>query len=312
MNKCCVKWLKDGHLEEDDGYGGYDEYSFRNRCDGSCGRDHPKITLSFDVERKVVLVTLSHQLDPFCKIFLQRCVEDTAWPQSTMSYELDGFLRENRTQIRQALKQYHLIEVASGALAASDLVQSEQMEEETRAANRARIEQHQAILDESGTLEEVLSNELGGYLDFISLYCMSRVSHKFHKGAKRIVSERLRTAKFSIIPRIDGMKQNGPDKLDGYEPRYRKQEQVDLEFDDEQNARMDVFVTTIEIQHIFAGIAAFCRLARATITVTMITVIIAGRSTKRTMWVRFSSCIGIRIQGEFLCTNSSYHHWGYF
>eukprot|EP00978_Attheya_sp_CCMP212_P023397 scaffold71588_cov47-Attheya_sp.AAC.3 len=167
-----------------------------------------------------------------------------------MSYELDGFLRENRTQIHQALKQYHLIEVASGALVASDLAQSEQMEEETRAAKRARIEQHQAILDESEscTLEEVLSNELGGYLDFMSLYCMSRVCHKFHNGAKRIVSERLRTAKFSIIPLVDGMKQYGPDKLDGYDSltfetgdiddpvwRYRMQAKVDVEFDDEQN-----------------------------------------------------------------------------
>eukprot|EP00978_Attheya_sp_CCMP212_P046450 scaffold393146_cov47-Attheya_sp.AAC.1 len=34
MNKCCVKWLADGPLEEDDEYGGYDEYSFRNGCDG--------------------------------------------------------------------------------------------------------------------------------------------------------------------------------------------------------------------------------------------------------------------------------------
>jgi hypothetical protein len=92
MYKCCVKWLADGPLKEDYGYGDFDEYSFRNGCDGRCGRDHPKITLSFDAKRKVVLATLSHQLDPFCKIFLQRCAEETAWPQSAISYELDGFL----------------------------------------------------------------------------------------------------------------------------------------------------------------------------------------------------------------------------
>lgn len=116
FNTCCVKWLVDGNDRGYDPWGGRDEYSPRNGCDGRrCNRAHPCIRLSFDTANKQTVATMSHRLDPFVNCLNNLVEEERAWPHSATVYHLNGYLRANET----ALREYdgfgrHLIKVERG------------------------------------------------------------------------------------------------------------------------------------------------------------------------------------------------------
>jgi hypothetical protein len=260
FNRCCVRWLADGDFngEEDfDGYSSgdsdYYDSSFRNGCKGGsrCTGDHPKITLSFDRKQNVTLATISHQLDPFCNYFSQRCAEETARPQSAMVYKLGGFLRPNLTKLQENFSS-HLITVSRKAVASSDRAQAKMQE---RIAKRVRIEQ--PVFDR---LEEVIDiallHRLASDLDPISILCMSRTCRMFLKKARQIASQRLRSTRLSITPLVDGMEQHGQSKMNGYDSerfersgddcivwRYDKRNMIDLVFA-EQDDENGVFCPT--------------------------------------------------------------------
>lgn len=150
VSRCCVKWLADGKFT----YNEYaDEYSFRNGCQGNCGREHPRVVLSFDAGRKTTIATLSHpELSPFQRYFQERMNEDTAWVYDRSSYDLDGFIRENQKELRtQQHFGAHLVTIAAGALEASDIAQRAQ--EEERPSKRAKtftIATNAAVLEGLG------------------------------------------------------------------------------------------------------------------------------------------------------------------
>jgi hypothetical protein len=214
FNRCCVKWLVDGNYTWDEFQ---DEYSFRNGCQGNCGREHPRIVLDFDVTRKVTTATLSHpELAPFQRYFQERVNQETAWVRDRSSYELNGFIRENQTKLRT--QQYfgsHLVTVANGALEASDAAQREQLEE-ARPAKRPKTSSATDVdvLEKAMTIV-LRDKSLGEELDLFSLYCLRQTSRFFRSMAMEIATSRLKAAKFYIIPLTDGMEKSG-DMLDGF------------------------------------------------------------------------------------------------
>jgi len=123
----CVKWLADGNYTPNEW--DYDPYgSFRDGCMGNCGREHPRLVLSFDAATKTTVATVTHpELLPFQNYFEERVNEETAWVRDRSSYDLNGFIRENLTNLRtQRHFGRHLVSVADGALEASDAAQREQ------------------------------------------------------------------------------------------------------------------------------------------------------------------------------------------
>jgi hypothetical protein len=119
-------------------------------------------------------------------------------------------------------------------------------------AKRARIEQ--PVFDR---LDEVINiallHRLASDLDPVSILCISRTCRMFLKKARQIASQRLRSARLSITPLVDGMEQHGESKMDGYDSEtfeisgddfeqyvwsYEKRNKIDLVFaeqDDEKN-----------------------------------------------------------------------------
>lgn len=216
FNRCCAKWLADGNYTVwGDGYGDdyVDEYSFHNGCNGNCGREHPRVVLSFDAERKSTIATISHQLDPFQRYFQERMNEDTAWIRDRSLYELNGFLRENDTKLRaQGHFGSHLVSIENGALEASD---SAQREEDERPAKRPKTTPVAADLLEK-VMDIFLLEGRAQEFDLFSLYCMRQTSRLFRRIATQIATSRLKTANFHITPLVDGVEQYGDDKFDGY------------------------------------------------------------------------------------------------
>lgn len=72
----------------------------KSGCNG-CNRDHPFITLRFDVTTKSTIAHLSHRLDPFVQFMNSLVAEEKAWPQSASEYQINGYLRPNLTLFRQ-------------------------------------------------------------------------------------------------------------------------------------------------------------------------------------------------------------------
>ena len=101
FDRCCVKWLIHGRIQHDE-YGGFynDPFDPPSGCN-SCSRDHPYITLRFDVTTKSTIAHLSHRLDPFVQCMNGLVAEGKAWPQSASEYQINGYLRANITLLRQ-------------------------------------------------------------------------------------------------------------------------------------------------------------------------------------------------------------------
>lgn len=213
FNRCCVKWLADGPLSYEGEYD--DPYSCRNGCRGDCGREHPTIELDFDTGRNITTATLTHpELAPFRQYF-QQCIDNgTAWVRDRSSYDLNGFLRENQTKLRrQDNFGSHLVTIAAGALEASDAAQLQALEEPpakrpktTGLENTSLFEDTMNVVNLSGTFEEDL--------DLFSIYNLRETSKFFRRMAMQIATNRLKTAKFYIMPLINGMIQQDMERAD--------------------------------------------------------------------------------------------------
>ena len=223
FNRCCVKWLVDGPLDDDP----VDEYNPRNGCT-RCSRDHPCITLGFDKNKNATTAILTHLLDPFLNYFDWLVAEGRAIRITRTKYHLDGYLRSNLT----ALQSYsgfdgHLIKVERGACKASDEAQTAELEERdsgTRAKKCRRL--NGSIYSEKldpDSLEKVLNIAMNERLkldlqnDPFSLYCMRSVCKIFKEKSESIASEKMKTLNLSITPLVNGTTQYGESKLDGYD-----------------------------------------------------------------------------------------------
>jgi hypothetical protein len=241
FNRCCVKWTADGNYSDDE----FDEYSFRTGCHGPhhCRRDHPQITLSFDAESKVTTATISHRLDPFLAYFEARLANETAWPdpflayfeaclanetawpQSETTYQLDGYLRQNMTDLHAQRFGSHLLKVAPGALEASDAayVQEEQERKDTntRATKRARIGSGGSTetfdrMEEAMDIAVLHRLQQDLEVDPLALHCMRQTSKMFHKTATAIAVRKIESLDLALTPLVDGMERHGDDKFDSY------------------------------------------------------------------------------------------------
>jgi len=254
FNQCCVKWLADGNTNSSgDGYG-YDQYSFRNGCAGRCNRDHPTITLSYDQENGT-LATVSHLLVPFLNYFQQRIHLETAFPKSRWQFHLNGFVRENLTDLkRQRGFGGHLVKLLlTNTLEDSDKAYNQQIDgEQQLKQKRARVEMDMNTFEEA--MDVVLLHRLQEDLevDPMSLHCMRKTSLLFRTIASGIAVKKMKSLNISVTPLVNGLEQHGEDKIDGYDSenwksaggcdydigqvyRYDKMDKKELEYREEES-----------------------------------------------------------------------------
>merc|ERR1719223_362027 len=107
--------------------------------------------------------------------------EDTAWPYSKTVYELNGYLRENMSDIKSRGKfGFHLISIGRGELEKSDssqkleqqLLLQQQEEKEFPKKKKPRLSLSNGAAPELvSEAKRIGALHLGDYFDPFSLYC---------------------------------------------------------------------------------------------------------------------------------------------
>lgn len=163
----------------------------------------------FDEERTITIAVLSHRLSPFTAILDGREKEGSAIRKSLLYYELQGYLRENLSQLQRNHERGglgpHLVNVAMGALKKSDNVQKRKSE----AAHQA----HQQAIVPFDRLEEVLDIarlvRLGDDLDVMSIYSLRLASKSLGLIAARMARHRMQQTQLTVCPLVDGCSLSG-------------------------------------------------------------------------------------------------------
>ena len=226
FEKCCPRWLANG--KQDIALGssqGAKSHSLA--CPGGCHKVHPSITLFFDSEKSLTLAILSHRLDPFILYLEQRVSQGTARRKTSLYYEIDGFVRENRSKMRlQQIFGSHLVDLALGALQDSDLAQKNYLEKEMfKKQRKTKICPSIAQLQES--LEICFLHGLDEYLDVMSIYCFGRSSKSCRQIANCMARKRMKETRLIVSPLVDGH------FLDGYSV-FRRSDHLPTVFQKEQ------------------------------------------------------------------------------
>lgn len=260
FNSCCVKWLIDGNIQyHDDEYGVFYNgcpFDPPSGCSGEgCNRDHPCITLRFDVDTKSTIAHLSHRLDPFVHYMNSLVAEGKAWPQSASEYQINGYLRPNLTNLRNHDGfGGHLVKFELADVTASDAAQRLELEEKemnNRAAKCPRKseqseQQDSVVISDlsSAAMDIVMKHRLKFDVqdDPLTLFCLTQVSKQFKKFAVSIISAKAKTLDLSVTPLVNGMQKFGDDRVDGYDSetfysegfdcvvQYSKKEKISLDF----------------------------------------------------------------------------------
>ena len=242
FDRCCVKWLIDGSIQHDE-YGGFydDPFDPPSGCNGGCNRDHPCITLRFDVDTKSTIAHLSHRLDPFVQCMNGLVEEGKGWPQSASEYQINGYLRANKTLLRSHDGfGSHLVKVEDAEVDASDAAQAAELEEQeanSRAAKRPRKTEEG---DDGGLTVEDLSRAAMDVVmkhrlwidlrdDPLTLFCLTQVSESFKKFADSVAAAKVKTLDLTATPLVNGMQRFGDSKFDGYDPETFDSEGFGLE-----------------------------------------------------------------------------------
>ena len=167
--------------------------------------------------------TLSHSLDPFLDYFDGLVADGKAQRVGNKTYQLDGFLRSNETNLRSYNGfGSHLVKVKTGAKDASDAAQTAALEEKERAKKRPRVDGDGEEEDEeedrkkppdmlAPVMDIVMNERLKSDLqnDPFSLYGMRSVCKLFKAKAESIASEKMKTLDLSITPLVNGTEQFG-------------------------------------------------------------------------------------------------------
>jgi hypothetical protein len=179
--------------------------------------DQPFVTLFYDTVKKLTVAVLSPRTEPRLMLYLESRVSDgSAWQVSPLYFELEGYVRENRNQIRGNLSNKSesgtkLVSIAIGSLEESDEAQRREMQEDLDAerASRDRVDDR--------TLEKGLAlasqHRLQDDLDVLSIYSMCQASKLFARVALRMVCHRLASTKLSLTPFVDGVSLSGFSKV---------------------------------------------------------------------------------------------------
>lgn len=209
FKKCCVKWLADGKYHD---YG-FDEYSFRNGCDGRCNRKHPKIILKYNPEKKLTIATITDLLGPFLNFFSLRISEGTAWPFSEKVYELNGYLRENISDIEARGKfGFHLVSIDRDELDKSDtaqkverqlLLQEQEEKEPTKKKPRLSLVSKDMV-ELVGQAMTIVASHLEDF-DPFTLYCFRQTCKAFKKIANEVAAVKMQSLQLSVIPYTNGI-----------------------------------------------------------------------------------------------------------
>ena len=197
---CCVKWLVDGHLKST-------RCSPRNGCDGRCHRDHPCITLQFDVDQNATIARLSRALDPFNQYFKNLVVRGLAKYLGQNTYFINDYLRP----LESALRLYdgfgsHLVKVEDEERESSDKAQILELEnDETREIEQRRIEDIDGVnksLFEKASL--ILLNQPMIRNDLVTLQCLSSTCKFFRDEIIPIAARKVKSLKLSATLNLDG------------------------------------------------------------------------------------------------------------
>lgn len=196
FEKCCSGWLQSG--KKDRTFHDREKKCFA--CTGGCNKFHPAITLFFDSERSLTVAIISHRLDPFVLYLEERVFEGTARRKTMLCYELDGFIRENLSRLKnQERFGYHLVEVAVGALNESDAAHRKVLERDLiqrrPAAPFERIEE---------CMEICRLHRLGEDLDVLSIYMLGRTCKSLKRVANAMVKTRMEGTRLLVSPLADG------------------------------------------------------------------------------------------------------------
>ena len=166
----------------------------------------PYITLYYDEDKQKTIAVLSRPTEALGVYFSCRVAQGTAQQTSILYYELDGFIRENFTNLR---RQHYLgpdsIKLAVGSLEASDMAQKKFLENQ-------RIQQCSQTND-FDMLEEVMEicrqHWLEEDLDALSIFFLAQVNRTMNRIAKKIVRRRRRELKVFVTPYVDGASISG-------------------------------------------------------------------------------------------------------
>lgn len=176
----------------------------------------PLVILFFDKnkERTIAVLTSAHQGQVVSQYFQCRVAQGSATCLSPLYFELDGYIRENWSQImRHHTKglgsSQFTITVAVGALDASDKAQSQSLERQHKALTSAAAQRNLSHDDFLGLLEDALEicrlHRLGEDLDVFSVYCLGWTGNRIcRQVAISLATQRLKQAQLEIMPLVDG------------------------------------------------------------------------------------------------------------
>lgn len=212
FEKCCLKWLSDKQQK-----GGKIAHGYKHThtCQGGCCKIHPSITLYFDQERQKTVAVMSHPFAPFTSCFEKKEADGSASRITRLYYELDGFVRENLTNLREETTfPSHMVQPALSALDESDEAQKLCLERDYQAKKRAK-QRCASDCCFDFALEICLLHRLAEDLDVMSVYSLAQTSRGMRQIACSIAKRRLLQGRLVVQPLIDGI------LLDGYSLFHR-------------------------------------------------------------------------------------------
>jgi len=219
LEDCCMLWLKDGpEILGIQGQG-------NKGCSGGCGKDHPRITLDFDDNKKKAVAVISHELDPFLNYFDELCRQGKAknveakQKDKSKRYLLSGFLQAFSDDVKTSNLPDHLVKIPATALAASQRAHQRQMEldEEQRESKRRKLRGKTDYTNNS-LLEAVLEvcwnhGTLLEHIDVAETAWMRLTSKTLAKFAARMARARMDKIVFSYRLRNNLGTYSGGDHL---------------------------------------------------------------------------------------------------
>lgn len=175
----------------------------------SSSQELPVIDLSFDSEKAVTLASISNADLFVLQYFQQQVKEDRSRCVDDITYELNGFIRENFATLKD-LCCSAIVRVSAESLEASDAAYK-RMHQPVAKQKALPFHRLQEVM------EIVRMHRLGQDLDLFSVYCMMRSCRELRTIALRIAQQRLRESRLFVIPYVDGCFLSGLSQFKRYD-----------------------------------------------------------------------------------------------